>query len=123
MLPGVLNNDDDNYSMLYKSKDYEGYFDAEGTDLPKSFLVSPVKFSRISSNYNLRRFHPIKEKQYLTGTDYAAPYRTEIRSIRWSMTAAAYTGGNGKFVKIKHDNIYETQYLHMSRFKKNQTRI
>lgn len=53
------------------------------------------------------------------GTDYAAPYGTEIRSVADGVvTAAAYTSGNGKFVKVKHDKIYETQYLHMSRFAK-----
>ncbi len=115
-----INNDGANYSMLYNSKDYEGYFDAEGRPAKKAFLKAPVKFSRISSNYNLRRFHPIKGKTIPhLGTDYAAPYGTEIRSVSDGVvTAAAYTGGNGKFVKIKHDNIYETQYLHMSRFEK-----
>lgn len=115
-----INDNGANYSILYKSKDYEGYFDAEGRPARKSFLKAPVKFTRISSNYNLRRFHPIKGKTIPhLGTDYAAPYGTEIRSVSDGVvTASAYNGGNGNFVKVKHDNVYETQYLHMSRFAK-----
>jgi murein DD-endopeptidase MepM/ murein hydrolase activator NlpD len=122
------NENGPNYSFLYKSKNEEGYFDFEGRPAKKTFLKAPVKFSRISSSYNLRRFHPIKGKTIPhLGTDYAAPYGTEIRAVADGVvTAAAYTGGNGKFVKIKHDNTYETQYLHMSRFAKgikNGTRV
>ena len=115
-----INENGANYSILYKSKEYEGYFDAEGRPARKSFLKAPVKFSRISSNYNLRRFHPIKGKTIPhLGTDYAAPYGTEIRSVSDGVvTTTSYTSGNGNFVKVKHDNVYETQYLHMSRFAK-----
>lgn len=115
-----INENGANYSMLYQTKDHEGYFDAEGRPARKTFLKAPVKFSRISSNYNLRRFHPIKGRTIPhLGTDYAAPYGTEIRSVADGVIVnASYSGGNGKFVKVKHDNIYETQYLHMSRFAK-----
>jgi hypothetical protein len=115
-----INDKGANYSILYKSKAYEGYFDADGRPARKAFLKAPVKFSRISSNYNLRRFHPIKGKTIPhLGTDYAAPYGTEIRSVADGVvTDATYGSGNGYFVKVKHDNIYQTQYLHMSRFAK-----
>jgi len=115
-----VNDNGANYSMLYKAKDLEGYFDAEGRPARKAFLKAPVKFSRISSNFNLRRFHPIKGRTIPhLGTDYAAPYGTEIRSVADGViSGASYTSGNGKFVKVKHDNVYETQYLHMSRFAK-----
>jgi murein DD-endopeptidase MepM/ murein hydrolase activator NlpD len=115
-----VNDNGAHYSILYKSKDYEGYFDTEGRPARKSFLKAPVRFSRISSAFNLRRFHPIKGKTIPhLGTDYAAPYGTEIRTVADGIvTASSYTSGNGKFVKVKHDNTYETQYLHMSRFAK-----
>jgi murein DD-endopeptidase MepM/ murein hydrolase activator NlpD len=108
------------HSILYKIKDNEGYFDGEGRPAQRAFLKAPVKFSRISSRYNLRRFHPIRGKTIPhLGTDYAAPHGTPIRSVSDGVvTAASYTGGNGNFVKIRHDNVYETQYLHMSRFAK-----
>ncbi|MBK9736992.1 MAG: peptidoglycan DD-metalloendopeptidase family protein [Saprospiraceae bacterium] len=114
------NENGDNYSLLYKTRDNEGYFDSEGRPAKKAFLKAPVKFSRISSNYNLRRFHPIKGRTIPhLGTDYAAPYGTEIRSVADGViSASAYGAGNGNYVKVKHDNVYETQYLHMSRFAK-----
>jgi murein DD-endopeptidase MepM/ murein hydrolase activator NlpD len=116
-----INENGANYSFLYKTKDGdEGYFDQEGRPAKKAFLKAPVKFSRISSNYNLRRFHPIKGRTIPhLGTDYAAPYGTEIRTVSDGVvTEARYGGGNGNYVKVKHDNVYETQYLHMSRFAK-----
>jgi murein DD-endopeptidase MepM/ murein hydrolase activator NlpD len=114
------NESGSSYSFLYKTKENEGYFDFEGRPARKAFLKSPVKFSRISSSFNLRRFHPIKRRTIAhLGTDYAAPHGTPIRTVADGVvTAASYSGGNGNFVKVKHDNIYETQYLHMSRFAK-----
>lgn len=108
------------YSVLYKSDDYDGYLDFEGRPAKKTFLKAPVKFSRISSSFNMRRLHPIKGKTIPhLGTDYAAPYGTEIRAVADGVvTAAAYGSGNGNFVKIRHDKVYETQYLHMSKFAK-----
>lgn len=53
------------------------------------------------------------------GTDYAAPHGTQIHSVADGVVVGVgYTGNNGNFVKIKHTNTYETQYLHMSRFAK-----
>lgn len=105
-------------SILYKGSDYEGYFDLEGRPMKKAFLKSPVEYARISSSFNMTRFHPIlkRVKPHL-GTDYAAPCGTPIRAVAdGRITAASFTSGNGNFVKIKHDKTYDTQYLHMSRF-------
>ncbi|MGB4846954.1 MAG: peptidoglycan DD-metalloendopeptidase family protein [Saprospiraceae bacterium] len=105
-------------SILYKGSDYEGYFDLEGRPMKKAFLKSPVEYARISSCFNMTRFHPIlkRVKPHL-GTDYAAPCGTPIRAVAdGRITAASFTSGNGNFVKIKHDKTYDTQYLHMSRF-------
>lgn len=96
------------------------YFDFDGRPARKAFLKSPVKFSRISSRYNLHRMHPILgyEKAHL-GTDYAAPYGTPIMSVAdGTVLEATRKGGNGNYVKIRHDAIYTTQYLHMSGFAK-----
>ena len=67
----------------------------------------------------MRRFHPVQNrwKAHL-GTDYAAPTGTEIFAVADGViTQRGYTSGNGNYIKIKHDGVYETQYLHMSRFK------
>lgn len=108
------------YSIYFDSDKYEGYFDEEGRPTKSAFLRSPVKFSRISSRYNLRRLHPIKKRRIPhRGTDYAAARGTPIRATAAGVvTKAAYTRNNGKYVKLKHDDIYQTQYLHMQRFAK-----
>ena len=93
------------------------YFDETGASLRKAFLKAPVEFSRISSRFNKRRFHPVlkKVKAHL-GTDYAAPHGTEIVAVGDGIvTHASYTKGNGKYVKTPHNDTYTTQYLHMSR--------
>jgi murein DD-endopeptidase MepM/ murein hydrolase activator NlpD len=94
-----------------------GYFDLEGGSLQKVFLKAPVEFSRISSRYNPKRFHPVLKKvKGHFGTDYAAPKGTPIVAVGDGVvTKSSYTSGNGKYVKIRHNSTYETQYLHMSR--------
>ncbi|MFZ1704619.1 MAG: peptidoglycan DD-metalloendopeptidase family protein [Saprospiraceae bacterium] len=108
------------YSFRYNSKGKEGYFDAEGRPAKNAFLKSPVKFSRISSGYNKRRFHPVLGRRMPhLGTDYAAPHGTPIHAVADGVVKmAAYAGNNGNYVKIRHNKTYETQYLHMSRFAK-----
>ncbi len=88
--------------------------------IKKSFLLSPVKYSRISSPFSYSRFHPIKKRRIPhLGTDYAALHGTPIRTVADGVViSASYTKSNGKYVKIKHDKTYQTQYLHMSRFAK-----
>ena len=96
------------------------YFDYDGRPARKAFLKSPVKFSRISSRYNLNRIHPILgyHKAHF-GTDYAAPHGTPIMTVAEGVVEeATRRGGNGLFVKIRHDQTYESQYLHMSGFAK-----
>jgi murein DD-endopeptidase MepM/ murein hydrolase activator NlpD len=91
------------------------FYDDEGNSLKKSFLKAPLKFSRISSGFTQRRLHPVQKvmKAHL-GTDYAAPYGTPILAVGDGIVeAAAHGHGNGKFVKIRHNGTYSTQYLHM----------
>ncbi len=94
-----------------------GYFDREGESLRKAFLKAPVKYSRISSRYTKRRFHPVlKRYKAHLGTDYAAPHGTPIVAVGdGTVIKSSYTSGNGKYVKIRHNGTYTTQYLHMSR--------
>ncbi|WP_291782339.1 peptidoglycan DD-metalloendopeptidase family protein [Cecembia sp.] len=93
------------------------FFDQDGNSFKKAFLRDPVKFTRISSRYNLSRFHPVQKryKPHL-GTDYAAPTGTEIRTVGdGTVVEARFTSANGNYVKIKHNGTYTTQYLHMSK--------
>ena len=104
-------------AFRYDQGDGFDYFDEAGQSLRKAFLKAPVEFSRISSRYNLKRFPPILHKTKAHyGTDYAAPKGTPIISVGDGVVSkSSYTKGNGKYVKIRHNNTYETQYLHMSR--------
>ena len=101
----------------FNQGDGADYFDLAGQSLRKAFLKAPVEFSRISSRYNLKRFHPILNRTKAHyGTDYAAPTGTPILSVGDGVVIkSSYTKGNGKYVKIRHNATYETQYLHMSK--------
>lgn len=112
------NENGTHYSVLYESGSYNGYYDFQGRPVRSTFLKSPVKFTRISSGFNMRRFHPIRRMTIPhLGTDYAAPYGTPIRTVADGVVEeVAYTGNNGRYVKIKHDKTYQTQYLHMQGF-------
>lgn len=108
----------DYYAIPFEQDSVLQFFDQNGNSLRKAFLKAPLEFSRISSRYSKNRFHPIlkRNKPHL-GTDYAAPHGTPIRTIGDGIVVeAGYSGGNGNYVRIKHNSTYSTQYLHMSRF-------
>jgi murein DD-endopeptidase MepM/ murein hydrolase activator NlpD len=92
------------------------YFDDKAKSLRRTFLKAPVQFSRISSRYNPNRriaYYGYKLRPHL-GTDYAAKIGTEIlATANGTVVESTRRGGNGKFVKIKHNATYSTQYLHM----------
>ncbi|MHB0755628.1 peptidoglycan DD-metalloendopeptidase family protein [Polaribacter sp. M15] len=95
------------------------YYDEEGNMLRSFFLKAPIKFQyRISSRYNLRRriaYYGNRIRPH-KGTDFAARIGTPIiATASGTVTESTRRGGNGKFVKIKHNSTYSTQYLHMSR--------
>lgn len=93
------------------------YYDENGNSLRRAFLKAPLKYSRISSRFSPRRLHPVQKvwKAHL-GTDFAAPHGTPIVATGDGIViASTYAGGNGNYVKIQHDNVYATQYLHMSK--------
>jgi murein DD-endopeptidase MepM/ murein hydrolase activator NlpD len=105
------------HAYVFDGEFMEDYFDEKGNSLRKAFLRAPVKFSRISSRYSKRRFHPV-QKRYKAhlGTDYAAPAGTPILATGdGTVIASSYGKYNGNYVKIKHNATYTTQYLHMSK--------
>lgn len=93
-----------------------GYYDELANNLKRAFLKSPVKFSRISSRYNLNRrikYYGFKLRPH-RGTDFAAPVGTPILATADGIVSKSERrGGNGNYVKIRHNGTYETQYLHM----------
>jgi murein DD-endopeptidase len=109
------------YAFKYKidsTAKLSDYYDDAAKTMKRQFLKAPVKVSRISSRYNLNRriaFYGNKIRAH-KGTDYAAPVGTQILSTaNGVVTESRYAGGNGNYVKIKHNGAYSTQYLHMSK--------
>ncbi len=103
----------------YPIENEEDYYDEAGQSLRKTFLKAPLRYSRISSRYSGRRYHPVlKRYKSHKGTDYAAPTGTPIYSVGDGVvTEARYAKYNGNYVKIRHNSVYSTQYLHMSKIK------
>jgi murein DD-endopeptidase MepM/ murein hydrolase activator NlpD len=106
------------YAIEYETdsiREITEYFDENGKNLRRAFLLSPVQFSRISSRYNLRRkiaYYGRVKPHY--GTDFAAPVGTDIRATASGrVEKSGYTRANGYYIKIKHNATYSTQYLHM----------
>lgn len=108
-------------AFYFKTKNgTEGYFDEKGKSVKSAFLKAPLQFSRISSFFTEKRFHPILKitKPHL-GIDYAAPSGTPVSSIGDGIVLKAhYSGGFGNLVIIKHANGYETYYGHLSKYAK-----
>lgn len=97
------------------------YFDEEGNSLRKEFLKAPLDFFRISSRFSNSRYHPVlKRYRAHHGVDYAAPTGTPVKSVGDGIVIAkAYQrGGGGNYLKIKHNSVYTTTYMHLSRFGK-----
>jgi len=94
------------------------YYDEKADNLRRAFLKAPVKFSRISSRYNLNRrikYYGYKLRPH-KGTDFAASIGTSILATAdGTVSKSEYRGGNGNYVKIKHNGTFETQYLHMKK--------
>lgn len=93
------------------------YYTPAGIPLRKTFLRSPLKFSRISSRFSRARLHPIlKTVRPHLGVDYAAPTGTPVRAAADGVVVSAgRSGGYGKVVKLRHKRGFETLYGHLSR--------
>lgn len=108
-------------AILFKTgPEQYGYYAADGSSLRRMFLKSPIRFGRVTSGFNMRRFHPVlKVRRPHLGVDYGAPVGTPIRSVgNGVVTHAGWMGGGGNTVKIRHNSTYETAYLHLSRIEK-----
>ncbi|MEZ4875358.1 MAG: peptidoglycan DD-metalloendopeptidase family protein [Flavobacteriaceae bacterium] len=112
------------YAFKFKPEGEENlpadYYDETGNNLRRAFLKSPIKFNyRISSKYNLNRriaYYGYKVRPH-RGTDFAANVGTPILATAdGTVIKAERRGGNGIYVKIRHNKTYETQYLHMKKY-------
>ncbi|MGX7667309.1 peptidoglycan DD-metalloendopeptidase family protein [Flavobacterium pedocola] len=108
------------YAFPFKQNENDkraDYYDEEGKVLKNMFLKAPLKFVNITSRFSRSRFHPVQLRwKAHNGTDYAAATGTPIMTTAsGTVEQTGYTGGNGNFVKVRHNSTYATQYLHMSK--------
>jgi murein DD-endopeptidase MepM/ murein hydrolase activator NlpD len=101
-----------------------GYYTPDGRSLKKQFLKSPLKYTRSSSGYAQKRFHPIYKRNLPhQAVDYAAPGGTAIYAISdGKVLSLSVNGRSGKHIKLKHRNGYESSYSHLSGYATNISR-
>jgi murein DD-endopeptidase MepM/ murein hydrolase activator NlpD len=115
----VVNKGEEHWAVRFTPEGKPvGYYDLEGNSLQKSLRRSPLKFTRVTSNFTNRRFHPVyKTYRPHYGVDYGAPRGTPVYSTGdGTILVAGRRRGNGNYVKIKHTNTYTTYYLHLNGF-------
>ena len=114
-------NGSDYPAVMYNQKDGGNiYWNEKGESMRKAFLKAPLKYSRISSGFSNARRHPVTRKvQPHYGVDYAAPTGTPVMTIGDGVvTSVKYEGAGGNTVRIKHNSVYSTAYLHLSKYAK-----
>lgn len=96
------------------------YWNEKGESMRKAFLKAPLQFKRISSSFSYSRKHPVTGVvRPHTGVDYAAPAGTPVVALGdGTVQSAGWAGGGGNTIKIRHNSVYTTGYLHLSRFAK-----
>ena len=96
------------------------WWNEKGESMRKAFLKAPLHFSRVSSGFSYARRHPVTRKvQPHTGVDYAAPKGTPVMTIGdGTVISVKYEGAGGNTVRIRHNSVYTTAYLHLSKYAK-----
>ena len=108
-------------AIMYDQQDGGNlWWNEKGESMRKAFLKAPLKFSRISSGFSYSRKHPVTRKvQPHTGIDYAAPKGTPVMTIGDGViTSMKYEGAGGNTIRIRHNSVYSTAYLHLSGYAK-----
>ena len=108
-------------AIMYDQEDGGNlWWNEKGESMRKAFLKAPLKYSRISSGFSYARKHPVTRKvQPHTGVDYAAPKGTPVMTIGDGVvTSVKYEGAGGNTVRIRHNSVYSTAYLHLSKYAK-----
>ena len=114
-------NGKDMPALMYNQKDGGNiYWNDKGESMRKAFLKAPLKFLRVSSGFSYARKHPVTRKvQPHTGVDYAAPKGTPVMSIGDGVVLSMkYEGAGGNTIRIRHNSVYTTAYLHLSGYAK-----
>ena len=108
-LPMIMFNQRDSGNIWWNEK---------GESMRKAFLKAPLQYSRVSSGFSYARRHPVTRKvQPHTGVDYAAPAGTPVHTIGDGVvTSVKYEGAGGNTVRIRHNSVYSTAYLHLSKY-------
>ena len=109
------------YAIPFTQDGEELYYNERGNSLEGAFLKAPLDFYRISSRFSNSRYHPVlKRYRAHHGVDYAAPVGTPVYSIGdGTVIAKSYqAGGAGNYLKVRHNSVYTTTYMHLSRFAK-----
>ena len=118
----VFSHAGDDFPMVMYNQNDGGniWWNEKGESMRKAFLKAPLKFSRVSSGFSYSRKHPVTRKvQPHTGVDYAAPTGTPVMTIGDGVvTSVKYEGAGGNTVRIKHNSVYSTAYLHLSKYAK-----
>jgi murein DD-endopeptidase MepM/ murein hydrolase activator NlpD len=114
----VVYENDGRRHEAYRYGESGVFYDGEGRPLKKMFLRSPLRYSRVTSNFTQRRFHPVlKIYRPHYGVDYGAPVGTPVEvTANGVVVSAGWDRGGGNVVKVRHAGGYVTAYLHLSRF-------
>jgi murein DD-endopeptidase MepM/ murein hydrolase activator NlpD len=106
-------------AFRYETRDRVAYYDAKGRSKRRAFIRTPIRFARISSRFQPRRWHPILKKwKSHKGVDYAAPKGTPIKVTGdGRVVFRGWKRGYGRVVMVRHSRKYTTVYAHMSRFR------
>ena len=107
--------------VMFNQKDGGNiWWNDKGESMRKAFLKAPLNYTRVSSGFSYARRHPVTRRvQPHTGVDYAAPKGTPVMSIGDGVVISAkYEGAGGNTVRIRHNSVYTTAYLHLSKYGK-----
>ena len=113
-----INNGKAFRAVWFESQDGQGYYTAEGKNIRKAFLRSPLEFSRVTSGFSNSRFHPIHQTwRAHKGVDYGAPIGTRVKATGDGIVEfVGRKGGYGNLMVIRHQGRYTTHYGHLNGF-------
>ncbi len=106
------------YAIPFEQDSVVGFFDQDGNSLRRTFLKAPLRFTRISSGFSHSRMHPVlRVRRPHHGVDYAAPVGTPVYAIGdGRVIETSYSAGAGRMVRIRHNSLYTSAYLHLRNF-------